>query len=109
MNCKDCLHYEVCNALDENGQCPIAGASYCGYYRDKSEWVHLPCKVGDTVYIASEFRGVVESKVRTLFLDSKGVEMIRTQYCDNPFSSWGKTVFLTKEEADKALAERRRE
>ncbi len=49
MTCKDCLHYEMCNALDESGQCPIAGATHCGFYRDKSEWVRLPCKKGDVL------------------------------------------------------------
>ena len=103
MTCKDCIHQTAC--LD---WCRGFGqeAELCEHFSDKSEWVHLPCKVGDTVYIASEFRGVVESKVRTLFLSSNSIEMIRTEYCDVPFSNFGVTVFATREEAEKALEER---
>lgn len=103
MTCKDCIHQTAC--LD---WCRGFGqeAELCEHFSDKSEWVHLPCKVGDTVYIASEFRGVVESKVRTLFLSSNSIEMIRTECCDVPFSNFGVTVFATREEAEKALEER---
>lgn len=41
MTCKDCLHYEVCYYHDFEG---------CEWFSDKSKCVHLPCKVGDTVY-----------------------------------------------------------
>lgn len=99
MTCKDCLHYEAC----ENKFLP---EEPCKAFSGKSEWVHLPCKVGDTVYIESEYQGVVESEVRTLFLASNSIEMIRTGYCDVPFSNFGVTVFVTREEAEKALEER---
>ena len=65
-----------------------------------------PCKVGDTVWIAGEYRGVYSATVRTFFFSHCDVEMIRTTKCDIPFSDFGKTVFLTREEAEKALAER---
>lgn len=103
-SCKDCLHYEVClnmlRTFDEK--------ILCSKFIDRSEWVHLPCKVNSTVYIASEYRGVIESKVRKIFLGLNGAEMIRTQHYDIPFSNWGKTTFLTREQADKALEERRK-
>ncbi len=106
MECKDCLHRIAC--LD---WCKGFGedAKLCEHFSARNEWVHLPCKVGDTVYIESEYQGVVESKVRTLFLASNSVEMIRTGYCDVPFSNFGVTVFVTREEAEKALAERDRQ
>lgn len=65
-----------------------------------------PCKVGDTVWIAGEVRGVYSSKVRTFFLTENGVEMVRTQHCDIPFGNIGKKAFVgkgAKEEAEKAL------
>ena len=40
MTCKDCLHYEVCYYHD---------FEECGWFYDKSEWVHLPCKNGDVL------------------------------------------------------------
>lgn len=73
--------------------------------------VVLPCKVGDTVYIASSTRGVYEAKVRTFFCGNCGyigdsspdVRMIRTTSCDIPMADFNKTVFLTREEAEAAL------
>lgn len=118
MTCKDCLHHDACKLMARKFVGDVCSmehdddyfgkkiAEICELYNDKSEWVHLPCKVGDTVYIASEFRGVVESKVRTLFLASNSIEMIRTEYCDVPFSNFGVTVFVTREEAEKAHEER---
>ena len=47
--------------------------------------VVLPCKVGDTVWIAGY------------------IQMIRTTECDIPIRNFGKTVFLTREEAEEAL------
>ena len=52
----------------------------------------LPCKVGDTVYYISEG-----------FVESCKVQNISTNIC---FGEIGKTVFLTKEEAEQALKER---
>lgn len=76
--------------------------------------VVLPCKVGDTVYIASSTRGVYEAKVRTLFCGHCGysgdfspdVRMIRTTSCDIPMEDFNKTVFLTREEAEAAMREK---
>lgn len=72
--------------------------------------VVLPCKVGDTVYICSDVRGIRSEKVRTFFIghpsyrvEDKGLQMIRTETCDIPFSEFGKKAFLTREEAVRAL------
>lgn len=76
--------------------------------------VVLPCKVGDTVYLI--VHGYVEeTKVRTFFFGhpsySRGepdprYEMIRCTNYDVPMKNFGKTVFLTRKEAEKALKER---
>ena len=63
----------------------------------------FPCKVGDTVYWYNMGGEIVEAKVKMLGFSarhSKGFEY------DVPFDNIGKTVFLTKAEAEKALAER---
>lgn len=76
--------------------------------------VVLPCKVGDTVWITGSVRRLYSEKVRTFFcgnpsysrgMADNGVEMIRTTGCDIPIHEFGKTVFLTREEAEKALEE----
>lgn len=75
--------------------------------------VVLPCKVGDTVWIVGAVRKLYSAKVRTFFCghpsavrgrDPDGhIHMIRTTECDIPMQEFGKTVFLSREEAEKAL------
>ncbi len=75
--------------------------------------VVLPCKVGDTVWIVGSVRGVYSATVRTFFCgnpsavrgadDDGYIQMIRTTECDIPIRNFGKTVFLTREEAEAAL------
>lgn len=75
----------------------------------------LPCKVGDMVWIVDTVRKLFSAKVRTFFCghpsavrgdDADGhMHMIRTTECDIPMQEFGKTVFLTREEAKKALQE----
>ena len=72
--------------------------------------VVLPCKVGDTVWanldgMRHPRKCVIEfanigSHVTTIVFST--VDGLREQYGVNP-SSFGKTVFLTREEAEKAL------
>ena len=47
MICENCLYNKNCQFLlkHRNGEMVL-----CTTFEDKSEWVHLPCKVGDTVY-----------------------------------------------------------
>ena len=77
--------------------------------------VVLPCKVGDILWITGSIRRLYSAKVRTFFIghpsgvrggdNDGGTQMIRTTECDVPMRDFGKTVFLTREEAEKALAE----
>lgn len=80
--------------------------------------VVLPCKVGDTVWITGSVRRLYSEKVRTFFcgdpnysrgMADNGVKMIRTTGCDIPIHEFGKTVFLTREEAEKALEAMKKE
>lgn len=71
----------------------------------------LPAKVGDILYITNEELNIIdEETVRTFFIghpsyngDMPRLKMIRTNKHDIPIEKFGKTVFLTKEEAEKAL------
>lgn len=49
MTCKDCLHYESCVNHYTQGQLTMINGD-CSTFTDRSEWIHLPCKVGDTIY-----------------------------------------------------------
>ena len=77
--------------------------------------VVLPCKVSDTVWIVGAVRKLYSAKVRTFFCghpsavrgddDGGHIHMIRTTECDIPMQEFGKTVFLSREEAERAIQE----
>lgn len=55
MTCKDCIHYDICHNnfknIDLNEE--MTDEHCCVYFKDKSRFVELPCKVGDEVYYIS--------------------------------------------------------
>ena len=92
-DCEGCTNEQLAEYLVENGV------------------VVLPCKVGDTVYEICERRrsgkwqkAIVERVVHGIEI---GIDKILTARCGTTtyvyLSRLGKTVFLTREEAEKAL------
>ena len=133
-NCIQKQVWERLKAYEDTGLSPIAceesekiekGLSEGGYSisrmvelmcADKEgRVVVLPCKVGDILWITGSIRRLYSAKVRTFFIghpsgvrwgdNDGGIQMIRTTECDVPMRDFGRTVFLTREEAEKALAE----
>lgn len=94
--------YEDCDICEE--YCPISQEDNCsclkeileklGEYEDAEEQgllLRLPCKVGDTVYsVVKDGLQIIELKF--------SLELYARRMSD-----FGKTVFLTKEEAERAL------
>lgn len=107
-SCIDCLHYRVCPD-SMNGI--ICG---CPFFSDSSEWVHLPCKEGDTLYEITSRKTISEYKVKAvrvelfgMFIDWEITKGFVDKYITNvPVSEIGKTIFLTREEAEEVLEER---
>lgn len=102
MTCKDCLHYEACIEMaNDCGRRKIKEtiASKCEYFADRSEWVHLPCKVGDKIYQTDGIR-IYESTIQ----DFNAEYMI---WCTESISfderAIGNGIFLAREGAEKAL------
>ena len=71
--------------------------------------VLLPCKVGDRVYRPSDCLGVVQFVIISFNIYES--EMFFTDDSENIIylPDIGKTVFLTREEAERALKEREKE
>lgn len=75
--------------------------------------VRLPCKVGDTVYVKLSAyckTKYAEAQVRdyTYFISCGFCVVVTSEKFDKqsiPFSEFGKSIFLTREEAEKALEE----
>ena len=79
--------------------------------RPKGRWIELPCEIGDTVYLVLKYLGnplgiIREDKVQMIGVTSRGIHLkLRNHHDHNKMYMLGKTVFLTKEEAEKALAD----
>lgn len=75
--------------------------------------VRLPCKVGDTVYVKLSAyckTKYAEAQVRdyTYFISCGFCVVVTSEKFDKqsiPFSEFGKSIFLTREEAEKKLEE----
>lgn len=117
-SCKDCLHYEACKGTYDILDTTCSGefdyeefARSCKNFTDRSEWVHLPCKAGDTLYEITSRNTISEYEVTAIrielfnvFIDWKLTQGFVDRYIsDMPVGEIGKTVFLTYEEAEKAL------
>ena len=113
--CKDCLHFEACelNSAMRIHLPTIAyrNTDYCKAFKDKSEWVHLPCKVGDVVYcFAPCFDTDHHPKLIVIEKEIVELKTIATVFGLNfDVDCIGKTIFLTREEAEKELEEMRKE
>ena len=107
--CKDCLHLSVCDydANKYNFRLP-ENADKCTLFKDRSKFVEMPCKVGDAIYIIySDEDG---SLIEELTVSEVSTQRIRADYgCSFHYDDLGKTVFLTREKAEKALEEREQE
>jgi len=72
--------------------------------------VELPCKVGDTVYeIFKDHKPPIiqETTIDKIIVTKKGlrVKLARNSLYETSVSSFGKTIFLTKDEAEEKLKE----
>lgn len=102
--CKDCIHGHLCvwiGTLNDPDE-------HCQFFKDKSLCVELPCKVGDVVYYIPFGNNIVEYKVAQIVIEPfAGIGMSFHCYGGIAFDMRciGKTVFLTKEEAEQKLKE----
>ena len=105
MTCKDCIHFVVCD------EAPTKPANDCDFYKNRSRFVELPYKLGDSIYEPKRHQITEYQIARIVFYDfglrmelrlMKGLSF-RVEIKQEDI---GKVVFLTREEAEKALKER---
>ncbi len=117
MTCKDCMHNKVCSTYVYVGN----DGEACPYFANKSKYIKLPCKVGDTVYtniaVVGDYLRAKDKPYacKVVFIcinasDDFGGGFVNVEFKSGrmlqfKFSDIGKTVFLTKESAEKALRE----
>lgn len=111
-SCKDCLHYEACESQVPRTFWNSETFYYhCKCFKDRDRFVELPCKIGDTVYVKMQFGGYAEADVRdySYFISCGFCVVVTSTKFDKqniPFSEFGRTIFLTREESERALKER---
>ncbi len=101
MTCKDCVHFEVC----ANVYCEVTAETEiknthnkpCFYFKDKSKYIELPCKVGDTVYEVGTDLKIYQNEIKNIIYDTNGIAFDERAI--------NETVFLTKSEAEQKLKE----
>ena len=110
--CSNCLSEQVCRYNDgHNLYCK--NDYICPHFPARSKWVNLPCKVGDKLYEITSRKTISEYQVTAIrielfgiFVDWKITQGFVDRYIsDMPAGEIGKTVFLTREEAENALKE----
>lgn len=114
--CENCIHYDACKKISDVHGLTFGSAAFCNHFKDKSLFVELPCKVRDTVYIIDEADDecgedyVLAVKVLNFFINEHGIAVNLALPLGMRLNTWmvvGKTVFLTKEEAEQKLKELR--
>lgn len=127
--CKDCIHYDVC--LCAFGDCLY---KTCDQFKNKSKFIELPCSIGDNVYKIyyvrkacndcdsySDFYGLDpicdENKILFPKIDDNKENICNKHHLKiaeykadlswiiGQLDQFGKSVFLTREEAEKKLEE----
>lgn len=86
----------------------------CSSFTASSEWVHLPCKVGKKFFRTIPWRNIVDECVVSSLTEKADKTwkirltsiVFRTTF-EITINDIGETVFLTREEAEKALEEKK--
>ena len=119
--CEDCVHLGVCSKKNLHvavGMNITPRFKYkrieqeCEHFKDRSRFVELPCKVGDTLFVPT--RNIVsEYKIVSFQVCEEGIwyrtnviKGILTRLISDNVENIGKAVFLIREEAEQALKER---
>ena len=113
MTCKDCLHFKACYEMAAafgTEEFNILYANKCEDFANRSEWIHLPCSI-DKVFFKPISRRNTIAKCTLSSLSQNADKSWKIRLTSGIFRSAfeittndiGKTVFLTREEAEKAL------
>ena len=111
MTCKECVHYDMCletfrKSKERGNYSNTTEEEYfsnwfdCDFFLPKSRFMGLPCEVGQKVWFIKKDR-VPDDDYRMSFHTEWVIG--ETHFQLSMISQFGKTVFLSKEEAEKAL------
>lgn len=117
--CTDCVHYEFCLSqekylIEHNRKDLIRRygfglheVEHCKFFKDRSRFVELPCKVGDTVYW--DILGKpVEDEITNITIYDNCTRVFLKKGISFDIEDIGRMIFLSREQAEQALKERER-
>ena len=106
--CKDCLHYEVCKAIEN--ELDMIPPSQCSCFKDKSRFIELPCKPIPLMKDKNPFNSDVYCPYcgtnLSGYYGNAPQSIIQCFICGEFLDN---TKSVTYEEAEKALKEREQE
>lgn len=109
MNCENCLHYDACKTHYSLGALALIDGD-CSNYADKSEYIHLPYRIGSVVwYIKGNGSSLIKSaEVLGMGVSKGGFEHLFLRDTDDKvFIKEADKVYPKYEEAEKALKEKK--
>lgn len=111
MNCKNCIHFKVCDQDGTTAEFAGACAEECNLFEDASYYIPVEHKINDVVFIPchtkSNKRKVIKGKIYKICFDKNMgcYYVVETAYDDFSFRSndFGKYIFTDKDDAKNAL------
>lgn len=117
MTCENCVHFEVCavkgkRSRNEYSKGKVINTIYsnivektCKHFKDKSKIIDLPCNMGNKIFKFKNINGTPTGEIVELSVNGFVTVLITSPYNAFDIEEIGKTVFLTKEEAEQKLKE----
>ena len=110
--CKDCICFDMCDALDRMNGLPKPGPRDCGYFKDKALTMDLPCPIGTHLWrVTYPYRKepkVTEYVVKNFRTIGKKHQLqIEVQAVNVPVTNWMRfqDFHTTREAAEDHLRE----
>ena len=106
MTCKDCVHFELCEdwfeQIKEEGVVTGERSQHqCESFKNKADFVELPCKIGDEVFCVRTYNGhkshAQKGKVVEMYFADDMRLVIHIKHVGRGF--WNDRIFATEEEA----------
>lgn len=100
MTCNNCIHQAVC--FDRCRGCGEK-TELRKHFADKSEWAHLPSKIGEQVFsiiLSGGVPTIMDDRVAGFIIMNDTISVITNWYLDG--GEWGYNIFPTEEKAEKA-------
>ena len=106
MTCKDCFHCNVCPCNDNYDH---HASSLCEDFKNKADVIELPCQLGSEIYmlVTRHTKAFAFENGKMVMRENQHTVIKPTTFTKSNFfkviEEFGKTVFLTREEAEQNL------